>query len=244
VCRVRAPSLLTFFADEEEENQMTCSRDVCKYEFHLSTLDLVVVVGELQRRIGCQISLHVDAHEGALEIHRRIPWSRRNVHDYHLRFQQDVHTRDFRVAADALHCLNLQSTARFWCPTHIGMRQSSEFDEVATWCRERLGVQHGVDDVMTLTCWRGAHYAWDAKSWTIFVELMYARREALWAEVHLWRDALAFYHLLTRKGVDRECVLLYTHRLFFTSHNRTFCTMPKRRAKRNSQGVSVVRVCS
>jgi hypothetical protein len=229
---------------------------IASYVFHLSACDLVVILGELQRRTGFEVFLGVEdgGTEGYIEFRNRpLPprawFGNRPWVYYRLRFCPDVCISDFTFAALTLDFLNLNSKREHGRPWHPGPSASVQFEEAAEMACIRPRAAPGLgnpaeerDRMLVLRLmhgsskgsdvggqWRYKRYRWDVDSWRTFMKLAFARREAVWADSHVWPDALALYHVLTRRGLDGGCAASLMTELVVTPRVRAFRRKPKKK---------------
>jgi hypothetical protein len=210
---------------------------VDRYEFHLSAADLVVILGELQRRTGSEVFLGgCECNDGYIEFRRPIPSTWVGCEYYHLRFWP---SSDFVVAAWTLAFLNLESEREHGRPWHPGPSAFAELERNAAMaCRSTCvaraapgtgGAAEELARMLVLRLQEGYRkYHWDADSWRTFVRLVFARREAVWADAHVWPDALALYHVLTRRGLDGGCAASLMAELVLAPRVRAFRRKPKK----------------
>lgn len=214
---------------------------VDRYEFHLSAADLVVILGELQRRTGSEVFLGgCERNDGYIEFRRPIPSTWAGCEYYHLRFWPYVRDSDFVVAEWTLAFLNLASEHERGRPWHPGPSASAELAREAenacrsAWvARAAPGTGEAAEELARMLVLRlqtgYRKYHWDADSWRTFVRLAFARREAVWADAHVWPDALALYHVLTRRGLDGGCAASVMAELVVAPRVRAFRGRPQKR---------------
>ena len=191
-----------------------CSVKVGDVDVHLNGLDLLVILGELQRHTGFTIKRSGSA-EGGLEFQARpVPWS--GLSYFELRVHDNVSSR-IQPTLDMLRTLNKYHpkrgeesyATRMWFADSIHTQSLAH----VKWCDftscEWETFASSMHNMIHLKLHRGGHYAWDTDTWEHYLDLARARKESVWAEAHVWSDALAYYHLLTSKGVGIECARTY-----------------------------------
>ena len=190
--------------------------------------DLVVCLGELQRRISASVYLVASTDEVYIHIGRAVPdlptWriagSKLEYHLRHTELPDTSRNGDFVFAGALLSFLNLDCPEfgmrrNRWHPTHMGMTLDCEEYRRAEELSQRF-LRMTTDNVccernreLVLCLRRSDTYCWDADTWHIFEQIIFDRRRAMWEEVHVWPDALTFYHLLTRRGLAHDCAAHY-----------------------------------
>lgn len=198
-----------------------------------------MVLGEFQRRISARVNMEASTDEVYIKIDRPIP-ARWGVVQYHLRHTESAsrsYDRDFVFANALLRSLNgcpwLDDYR--WHPTRMGMTSDcQEYTHAQAWAQRFIGMTEDVarrekDRKLALCLRRSNSYCWDENSWRIFVQVIFARREATWVEVNVWPDALTFYHLLTRRGLSSDCAVYYMKHLIVVPRVDAFRLKPKKR---------------
>jgi hypothetical protein len=187
-----------------------CTHKVSDVEFQLSVFDLLVVVDALQRRLGYRVDGHVRDTTEAFLCVAHPPW--RECQDVHLRFRPESHAEHFEFFFDLLWTLGKERECGDAVPTSVHLASYESIRPSVEFALKDLGKRDGdVDEWMSHSlrlCLRRSYhgpYMWPQHVWDTFVALMEERREAVWKETHVWPPALAFYHLLTRRGVDAHC---------------------------------------
>ena len=216
-----------------------CSLEVSDVEFQLSVFDLLVVLGEVQRRVGYEVSGFVDrCNESLLRVKRPVPSHWPDCYDVLLRFHARPHAAYFEFCFLLLDILNWEEKSGRWA-TSVRTTSYDSFGSLTYLVKEarlRHEVEDDEDDVhawmahsVRLCLHRGHRgYMWDAHSWDTLVAVMEERREAVWTEAHVWPEALAFYHLLTRRGVDAHCARHYVEALYLVPGRAAFAATPKK----------------
>ena len=135
-----------------------------------------------------------------------------------------IHLDQLEWEPTSLHMASYESIRRYaWLSIKFYHRNETVDD---TW------VDEWMSHSLRLCLHRGSHYYWPASMWNTFVSLMEERREAVWTETHVWPAALAFYHLLTRRGVDMHCARHYVKTLYLVPGRAAFAKVPtKHRGK-------------
>lgn len=91
------------------------------------------------------------------------------------------------------------------------------------------GVQH-LNRRLVLRLVSGCRkFHWDADSWKTFLDTVFARREMVWADRHVWPHAFSLYHLLTRRGLDKHCAANLMVDICITPRVKAFRKQPRKK---------------
>lgn len=210
-----------------------CSQKVGNVDVHLNGLDLLVILGELQRHTGFTITMSPACEGGLFFMARPVPWSG-------FYFELRVHNKlSIQPVLDMLRTLNLhhrmgvaKSQRGMWFPDNIHTHSLAhvKWDDL-TRC-EWETFASSMHNMIHLKLHRGGHYAWDTDTWEHYLDLARARKKSVWAEAHVWSDALAYYHLLTSKGVDIECARTYMMKYIVAPRMREY--VPRREKRKTT----------
>jgi hypothetical protein len=204
-----------------------CSVKVHGVDVHLNGLDLLVILGELQRRTGFTIR-RSGSIEGGLEFPDiPIPW--RGFY-FELRVHDSVciePTLKMLRTLNAYHPKTISHGTKMWFPGSTHTHSLTHMSNVA-W--ETFATS--MHNMIHLKLHRGGHYAWDTNTWELYLDLARARKKSVWAEVHVWPDALAYYHLLTSKGVGIECARAHMMKYIVAPRMREY--VPRKEKKKTT----------
>ena len=179
---------------------------------HLWAFDLLVILGDLQRRVGREVYGNTDDEidtKGTLCLQDPDAGTVRLFHHHIVTTDEDSLNWVFVMLAklNRMHGRWIPSFA----PTHDQLLEVLPRVHHLRRLRQDEELTRAMERPMLVTLRSFKKVWW----WRDLLELVDARRKAVWFEQHVvWSEALAFYRVLLHKGVSKDCVQHYMH-LFY-----------------------------